>query len=74
VANCCAIHFQFFGSLFGSAKIVESNVATIITSAICIIIMAVFKDHLAGRVKKLIKFPPPIELFVVIPLLRPPDL
>ncbi|CAH1793112.1 unnamed protein product [Owenia fusiformis] len=49
-------------------NIVKTNVATLITSIICIVVLLIVKDFINGnpRIKAKMKIPIPIELFVVI--------
>ncbi|CAH1802534.1 unnamed protein product [Owenia fusiformis] len=47
-------------------NIVNTNVATLITSAICIIVLLLVKDCINQRFKSKMRIPIPIELFVVI--------
>ena len=46
-------------------KLDETNIAALVISIICILVLAVFKEHLQPRFKKKFKVPFPIELIIV---------
>ena len=55
--------FQTYIDFFTS--ITKTNIAALVMSSICILIMALIKEFVNPKVKKVIKMPVPIELIMV---------